>query len=326
MYVLKFHNRTGAQPPKNVIASKSKRVWHANTSVSEGSVLKRSRLLAKPSTKVTLFFAEITSDRDQGLQHIEWIAENSTPHTVTIVNGENYVSKRCYTIGDNLPMSILANRDQLVKEAITLGRAEFFLDNFNKECENDGVEISEFKVTDFILAREGTACVNDRFEPSPASGVDSSHYLTLSDAEKDEITSGTAVISSITWLLERERGDVELRKYSGTLDHPRYSDKQGATINAFQHFTYLYSNETLVLADIQASESHDPKSQAAILFDLMSHTATGGSGAGDHGEKGIQTFLDQHECVQKCALLSLKPLREPEALDADEEDNGSNSE
>ncbi|KAK6987837.1 hypothetical protein R3P38DRAFT_3374399 [Favolaschia claudopus] len=208
-------------------------------------------------------------------------------------------------------MSILANRDQLVKEAITL----------------------EFKVTDFILAREGTACVNDRFEPSPASGVDSSHYLTLSDAEKDETTSGTAVISSITWLLERERGDVELRKYSGTLDHPRYSDKQGAT------FTYLYSNETLVLADIQgksniftplylhrSSESHDPKSQAAILFDLMSHTATGGSGTGDQGEKGIQTFLDQHECVQKCALLSLKPLREPEALDANEEDNDSNSE
>ncbi|KAK7059339.1 hypothetical protein R3P38DRAFT_2496092, partial [Favolaschia claudopus] len=60
-------------------------------------------------------------------------------------------------------------------------------------------------------------------------------------------------ISSITWLLERERGDVELGKYSGTLDHPRYSDKQGATINAFQHFTYLYSNETLVLADIHTT-------------------------------------------------------------------------
>ncbi|KAK6969567.1 hypothetical protein R3P38DRAFT_3143815 [Favolaschia claudopus] len=52
---------------------------------------------------------------------------------------------------------------------------------------------------------------------------------------------------------------------------------------------------------------------------------TRGSGAGDHGEKGIQTFLDQHECVQKCALLSLKPLRESEALDADEEDNDSDS-
>ncbi|KAK7012540.1 kinase-like domain-containing protein, partial [Favolaschia claudopus] len=232
------------------------------------------------------------------------------------VNGENYVSKRCYTIGDNLPMSIIANRDQLVKEAITLGRAEFFLDNFNKECENDGVEISEFKVTDFILAREGTACVNDRFESSPASGVDSAHYLTLSDAEKDEITSdysGTAVISLITWLLARERGDVELRKYSGTLDHPRYSDKQGTTINAFQHFTYIYSNETLVLADIQGKSN--------IFTPLYLHRC---SGAGDHGEKGIQTFLDQHE--RNVHYFPLKPLREPEALDADEEDNGSNSE
>ncbi|KAK7020932.1 hypothetical protein R3P38DRAFT_3197436 [Favolaschia claudopus] len=47
------------------------------------------------------------------------------------------------------------------------------------------ISVSEFKVTDFILAREGTACVNDRFEPSPASGVDSAHYLALFDAEKD---------------------------------------------------------------------------------------------------------------------------------------------
>jgi hypothetical protein len=76
-------------------------------------------------------------------------------------------------------------------------------------------------------------------------------YSELSDGEKDDFVVNNNVISSITWLLEPERGNVQFRKYSGTLEHPRYSDKQGAMINAFQHFIYLNSNKSLVLADIQ---------------------------------------------------------------------------
>ncbi|KAF8133559.1 kinase-like domain-containing protein, partial [Mycena galopus ATCC 62051] len=116
----------------------------------------------------------------------------------------------------------------------------------------------------------------------------------------------------ITWLLEPERGNVQFRKYSGTLEHPRHSDKQGATINAFQHFVYINSNKSLVLADIQASESHDSASKASVLFDLMSHTITGQVlGGGDHGEDGIKTFVDQHECGQRCAQMGLETLTEP---------------
>ncbi|KAJ6562977.1 kinase-like domain-containing protein, partial [Mycena sp. CBHHK59/15] len=114
----------------------------------------------------------------------------------------------------------------------------------------------------------------------------------------------------VTWLLEWERGNVQFRKFSGTLEHPRYTDKQGATINVFQHFTYINSNKALVLADIQSSESHDASQKSSILFDLMSHTLTGDSGAGDHGDKGIQTFVDQHECGQRCIQLELQPLKD----------------
>ncbi|KAJ7845943.1 kinase-like domain-containing protein, partial [Mycena olivaceomarginata] len=107
----------------------------------------------------------------------------------------------------------------------------------------------------------------------------------------------------VTWLLEPERGNVQFRKYSGTLEHPRYTDKQGATINAFQHFTYINSNKSLVIADIQCQFC--PLIHPSVLFDLMSHTLTGDSGAGDHGETGIQTFVDQHKCGQRCALMEL---------------------
>ncbi|KAJ7834210.1 kinase-like domain-containing protein [Mycena olivaceomarginata] len=120
------------------------------------------------------------------------------------------------------------------------------------------------------------------------------------------------VISSVTWLLERERSNIHFRKYSGTLEHPHHTDKQGATINVFQHFTYLNSNKTLVLADIQGSESHNPSNKAGILFDLMSHTQSGDSGAGDHSEDGIQSFVVQHKCGQRCIQMGLENLGETE--------------
>jgi hypothetical protein len=39
------------------------------------------------------------------------------------------------------------------------------------------------------------------------------------------------------------------------------------------------------------------------------------SGAGDHGEQGIKTFLDQHQCVQKCTQMGLKELGDLEDED-----------
>ncbi|KAJ7270397.1 kinase-like domain-containing protein, partial [Mycena rebaudengoi] len=123
----------------------------------------------------------------------------------------------------------------------------------------------------------------------------------------------------VAWLLERERSNIQFRKYSGTLEHPRYTDKQGATINVFQHFTYLNSNKTFVLADIQASESHSPSKKAGILFDLMSHTQSGDSGAGDHGEDGMQSFVDQHKCGQRCIQMGLEALKETKETEDESE-------
>jgi hypothetical protein len=59
-----------------------------------------------------------------------------------------------------------------------------------------------------------------------------------------------------------------------------------------------------------------------FFFVLYSYSLCSTSGAGDHGEHGIKTFLDQHHCVQKCAQMGLKALRdseEEEEKDGDEE-------
>ncbi|KAJ7796448.1 kinase-like domain-containing protein, partial [Mycena olivaceomarginata] len=243
-----------------------------------------------------------------------------------------YVAKRCYTIGNGSAVSIVDNRDQLIKEGTTLGRTNFFLNSFKKECEHEEIEISEFEVTDFILAREGVDGLTDSFTPSPASGIRQSDYASLPDTEKDELKTNTALISSVTWLLEPERGNVQLRKYSGTLDHPRYSDKQGATINAFQHFSYLYSNNTLVLADIQARRQFCSilcriHWMGMLLFCLafLPHSFCRMSGTGDHGKEGIKTFVNQHECVQKCTLMGMKALKELEGEEEDAALNGGNN-
>ncbi|KAJ6506646.1 kinase-like domain-containing protein, partial [Mycena sanguinolenta] len=119
----------------------------------------------------------------------------------------------------------------------------------------------------------------------------------------------------VTWLLELERGNIEFRKYSGTLEHPRYTDKQSATINAFQHFIYLESKKTLVLANIQCETAQrrrlDGGSGRGVVGQHVLHRhGVGNSGAGDHGEEGIQTFVKQHQCGQRCGQLGFEPLNE----------------
>ncbi|KAJ7321581.1 hypothetical protein DFH08DRAFT_818438 [Mycena albidolilacea] len=120
-----------------------------------------------------------------------------------------YVAKRCYTLGHGQLVSVISNRDELVKEGKTLGRAKFFLNNFKEEY---------FEITDFILACEGVLGSTEPFSPSLASGLTKSGYAELSDSEKGELNISNGSISSVTWLLERERGNVQFRKFLGTLD------------------------------------------------------------------------------------------------------------
>ncbi|KAJ7834474.1 hypothetical protein B0H14DRAFT_2590897 [Mycena olivaceomarginata] len=60
------------------------------------------------------------------------------------------------------------------------------------------------------------------------------------------------------------------------------------------------------------SESHNPSNKVEILFDLMSHTKSGDSGTGDHSEDGIQSFVVQHKCGQRCIQMGLEKLGETE--------------
>ena len=56
--------------------------------------------------------------------------------------------------------------------------------------------------------------------------------------------------SAIVWLLEPMRGS-SIERWSGTLKHPNHDNKVGQTMDAFMHFSYVYSQHTIVFADIQ---------------------------------------------------------------------------
>ncbi|KAJ7216013.1 kinase-like domain-containing protein [Mycena pura] len=104
----------------------------------------------------------------------------------------------------------------------------------------------------------------------------------------------------MVWLKEPYRlGPVA--KWSGTNQHPTHSqNKLGNILNAFAHFIYDASYKSVVLADIQISQ---------VLFDLTNHTSTGASGVGDHGQDGIDIFVEQHQCSNRCKMLGLTPLQ-----------------
>lgn len=55
----------------------------------------------------------------------------------------------------------------------------------------------------------------------------------------------------ITWLVEQKRPTTVI-KFTGTLNHrQRQRDMRGLTVQAFAHFVYGYSKQTLVFSDLQ---------------------------------------------------------------------------
>ncbi|KAJ7573246.1 hypothetical protein C8J56DRAFT_728404, partial [Mycena floridula] len=113
----------------------------------------------------------------------------------------------------------------------------------------------------------------------------------------------------VTWLFEPRRSEHTV-KHSGSLQHPQLTGRPGHTINAFQHFIYQFTQKTQVLADIQSSASWDHNNCSPVRFDLMMHTIYQNMGAGDFGEHGITSFIDQHICVPRCTSLGFTAIKE----------------
>ncbi|KAJ7483121.1 kinase-like domain-containing protein [Mycena galericulata] len=211
-----------------------------------------------------------------------------------ILDGFPWVAKRFYDVGiGEEQVGIQDNHDEVVKEATCLSQVGYFLARFVAEAKKQGVDIEP----DFKIGFEVFATSDSR--PSKASGVSMDQSRAAADI-------------GILWLFEPRRNS-KVFHWSGTNDHPAWpKSKIGSTLNAFVHFTYIFSQESTVLADLQTSAAVDENGKPVhVLFDIMTHTIDGSlnfhrsSGVGDHEETGISTFFAQHACVNRCKNLGL---------------------
>ncbi|KAF7371475.1 Kinase-like protein [Mycena venus] len=245
------------------------------------------------ATEVSLYIASVNVDIGTGQVEVSWGTEDirealldNTPFAKgktkkvyrLLLDGKPYVAKRFF---------------ELENEFIRLHQGQWFLDQFYARADETETEVSNnFMFSRSLLVREtieGTG-------PSPASGVSMQAFLDSMDRNPD---------TAIVWLLEPSRGSA-IERWSGTLQHPNHENKPGQTIDAFMHFSYVYSRQTLVFADIQGSKGVSRGGNSGwILFDIMTHTSEGASGVGDHGQDGIQAILSDHICNRMCRTLNI---------------------
>ncbi|KAF7373980.1 hypothetical protein MSAN_00610800 [Mycena sanguinolenta] len=208
---------------------------------------------------------------------------------------------------------LTAEKCEIAKEVVSKGMSQYVYKGiFRKEPSafkrffNEAhIEIDEdISVTHcqlvFEVTKEGEA-------PSTASGY------SLSDMESAQCP--------MVWLVEPFRlGRAE--KWSGTNEHPNHSrNKLGNILNAFAHFVHDASYKSTALADIQTMKARIGNRVSQVLFDLTTHTSSGDSGVGDHGQDGIDTFVEQHVCTARCESLGLVPMGDQDTELEEEDDN-----
>ncbi|KIJ27714.1 hypothetical protein M422DRAFT_54921 [Sphaerobolus stellatus SS14] len=128
---------------------------------------------------------------------------------------------------------------------------------------------------------------------------------------------------AIWWLIEPLWNTV-VRKWSSTKHWPEAIGLAEYTVAAFHHFTYKWSKETLVLADVQSSQGKLSNGRPGqIFFDHQTHTPDGDSGIGDFGQEGIDAFIEKHTCTPMCIELGLAVEEEgaDEENETEDEDN-----
>ncbi|KAF9064747.1 kinase-like domain-containing protein [Rhodocollybia butyracea] len=202
------------------------------------------------------------------------------------------VAKRFFNVGagpDTVDVS--RNKQELESEAIRLAQTGYFYKCFQEVAEDRGVEI-ELKVTTFLLVQE---IVGAETNPSPASGVTSYELQHEEDNTPD--------YHGVAWLLEPRR-QKQFKKWTGTSEHPSYNNNMvGNILTCFAHFVYLHSKQTIVMADMQ-SISFSPSSQ----LEPLASAANMKSGAGDHGQEGIDNYVKVHTCVDRCESMRFEAL------------------
>lgn len=158
----------------------------------------------------------------------------------------------------------MENRNEIVKEVTRLGKLGYFIEKFFIEAKKQGVDLDQsellsqsfisvheqhssgIRVTDFKLAIE---VLTADFQPSVASGFSTEQVKSVYNAEAEENVDPGLIV----WLFEPRRSS-RTKHWSGTNEYPPWhTSKLGSTLNAFAHYSYIFSLESMVFADLQST-------------------------------------------------------------------------
>ncbi|KAJ7639307.1 kinase-like domain-containing protein [Roridomyces roridus] len=229
---------------------------------------------------------------------------------------ERAVAKRIYRTSDDDShslsngVSVVHNRALLESECHRLALGRELFGDFVAYCKEMDVAIFNFiEFSSAYLAQEMLVQVTR--SPSVASGLDSF---------EDE---------GMTWMVEPKRAAAVIQ-FTSTLNHKaRGSDLTHLTIHSFAHYVFGSATGTLVMADIQGTPATVRGHDGLVLFDVMTHTQDGGSGLGDFGLEGIESFINTHQCNQLCKRLEFDdifPLELPADIPGPDATEASGSE
>eukprot|EP01083_Nonionella_stella_P030595 83858_1 len=85
-----------------------------------------------------------------------------------------------------------------------------------------------------------------------------------------------------------------------------YVKSRSATIQAFCHWTYHYSNRKLIMCDAQGVKT---KYRYRITDPCICSRRSGSYGAADCGIQGIHSFFANHQCNEYCDSNWMEPTR-----------------
>ncbi|KAJ6566786.1 hypothetical protein B0H19DRAFT_1257971 [Mycena capillaripes] len=153
------------------------------------------------------------------------------------------------------------------------------------------------------------------------------HHLSPSHrADTDEsIDVGTLECTLLSNFAQPKR-DLGLEQISragyGALFGLHLGRFLGASNGLASSFATLIANyKSIALPDIQTTKARIGNRVSQVLFDLTTHTSSGDSGVGDHGQDGIATFVEQHVCTSRCESLGLVPLGDQDEEGDNEDDD-----
>jgi hypothetical protein len=167
-----------------------------------------------------------------------------------------------------------------------------------KECQTQAV--AGLVVSKFTSATAAKKVLVDKITVLSVS--------VLSFVEDEKVLSSYFVEPWISTRFKKWRSNMDFQ------NHYLIKNKMDEVANTLSHFSLIFTNQRMLLCDIQGSMStikdQMHEFEHVVLTDLAFHTEEPGfEDPTNHKRDGIRKFMEHHQCTRICAALEFAPLK-----------------